>query len=163
MHTLDSCQSRFSGMYLVFEVFWDAWRSNKENPSVYWNATLSCRLTASNYANSYLVPISFWSRSRCWPCLGLIIHLALQACISFCTFQAKVAHLCFCLVRKNAVSHVFETPYDRTTVRPLNKKRLQSQHLHISTFCQPFINIDQRKSQRFVGHELLQSQILSVV
>ena len=28
-----SCQSRFSGMYLVFEVFQDTWHSNKENPS----------------------------------------------------------------------------------------------------------------------------------
>ena len=30
----------FSGVYLVFKVFQDAWRSNKENPN--WNATLSC-------------------------------------------------------------------------------------------------------------------------
>ena len=29
---------------------------------------------ASNYANLYLVPISFWSRSGCWPCLGIFIQ-----------------------------------------------------------------------------------------
>ena len=49
----------FSGVHLVFEVFQDAWSSNKENPSVYWGATPSCPFMASNYANSYLVPISF--------------------------------------------------------------------------------------------------------
>ena len=32
----------FSGVYLVFEMFQDTWRSNKDNPGVYWNATLSC-------------------------------------------------------------------------------------------------------------------------
>ena len=31
---LNSCQSRFSGVYLVFDVFQDTWPSNKENPSV---------------------------------------------------------------------------------------------------------------------------------
>ena len=39
---LNSCRSRFSGVYLVFEVFQLAWCSNKENPSAFWNATLSC-------------------------------------------------------------------------------------------------------------------------
>ena len=37
--------------------------SNKENSSASQNATLSCPLLASNYAESYLVPISFCSRS----------------------------------------------------------------------------------------------------
>ena len=69
----NSCRPRFSGEYLVFEVIQDACRSKKENASVYWNATLSCPFTASNYANLYLVPISFWSRSGCWPCLGFTI------------------------------------------------------------------------------------------
>ena len=49
-----------------FEVFQDAWRSNKENCSAHWNATLSCPLMASNYANSYLVPISFWMLTMLW-------------------------------------------------------------------------------------------------
>ena len=71
---LNSCQSRFSGVHLVLQVFRDIWPSNKENPSVYWHATLSCPFMASNYANSYLVPISFWSRSGCWPCLGFFIR-----------------------------------------------------------------------------------------
>ena len=85
-------------MYLVFEVFQDAWCSNKEKPSVFWHATLSCPLMASNYANSYLVPISFWSCSGCWPCLGSLPYLVLQACISFCRVSDKVgASLCFCL------------------------------------------------------------------
>ena len=70
---LNSCQSRFSGVYLDFQVFQDTWRSSKENPSAYWNAALSCPFKASNYANSYLVRISFWSRSGCWPCLGFFI------------------------------------------------------------------------------------------
>ena len=36
------------------------WPSNKENPSAYWHANLSCPLMASNDATSYLVSISFW-------------------------------------------------------------------------------------------------------
>ena len=56
-------------IFLVFEVFQDARRSNKENLSACWNATLSCPFMASNDANSYLIPISFWSRSGCWPCV----------------------------------------------------------------------------------------------
>ena len=59
----NSCQSCFSGVYLVFEVFQDTLQSNKENPSVYWHATLSCPLMASNCANVYVVLISFRSRS----------------------------------------------------------------------------------------------------
>ena len=43
-----------SGVYLVFVVFQDNWRSNKENRSVSWNAALSCPSMASNYADSYL-------------------------------------------------------------------------------------------------------------
>ena len=54
-----ACQSRFSGVYLVFKVFQDIWCSNKENPGALWSATLSCASMASNYANSHLVPISF--------------------------------------------------------------------------------------------------------
>ena len=106
----DSWQSRFSGVYLVFEVFQDAWHSNKENPSVYWHAILSCPLMASDYANWYRILISFRSRSGCWPFLGLFMNpRILRKCwwfpISlyrrascFRAFQTKVAHCCFCLV-----------------------------------------------------------------
>ena len=37
----NSSQSHLSGVYLVFEVFQGTWHSNKENPSVSWNAALS--------------------------------------------------------------------------------------------------------------------------
>ena len=70
---LNSCRSRFSGVCLVFQVFRGIWHSDKENPSVSWSAALSCPLMASNYANSHLLPISFWSRSGCWPFLGFFI------------------------------------------------------------------------------------------
>ena len=56
---LNSCQSRFSGVHLVLEVFQDTWRSNKESPSAYWGENLSCPIMTSNYANLHLVPISF--------------------------------------------------------------------------------------------------------
>ena len=63
-------------------------------------AILSCPLIASNYANSYLVPISFWSRSGCWPFLGLfILFLFYRHASRFVVFQTKVTHSCFCLVR----------------------------------------------------------------
>ena len=40
---LNSCQSRFSGVYLVFEVLQDTdWHSNKGNPGVFWIAALPC-------------------------------------------------------------------------------------------------------------------------
>ena len=86
----------FSGVYLVFEVFQDAWRSNKENPSVYWNATLPCPFMASNYANWYLVPISFWMLTM--PCIFYPISFCRRVS-HLVVLQTKVAHLCFCLVR----------------------------------------------------------------
>ena len=52
--------SRSSGVHLVFEAFPDTRPSNRENPSVCWNATLSCPLMVTNYTNLHLVPISFW-------------------------------------------------------------------------------------------------------
>ena len=61
----NSYQSCFLGVYLVFEVFQDTWHSNKDNSSVYWHATPSCPLMASNYANWYLVRISFRSGCGC--------------------------------------------------------------------------------------------------
>ena len=60
IYYLISCQSRFSGVYLVFKVFQDIWYSNKRNPGKSWSATLSCPSTASNYVNWHLVLISFY-------------------------------------------------------------------------------------------------------
>ena len=51
---------------------------------------------ASNYANSYLVPISFWMLTMPWIFFS---DLAFQACISFYSVLDKVAPECFCLVR----------------------------------------------------------------
>ena len=39
---------------------------NKENPGASWNATLSSPSMPSHYANSYLVPISFWMLTIPW-------------------------------------------------------------------------------------------------
>ena len=46
IHYHNSCLylSFFRRVSLVFEVFQDTWHTNKENPSVYWHATLSCPL-----------------------------------------------------------------------------------------------------------------------
>ena len=75
------CQSHFSGVYLVSEVFQD-WRSKKENPSLYWHATLSCPFMAWNNANLDLVPISFWMLTMPW----IIYPISFwQARISFCS------------------------------------------------------------------------------
>ena len=72
------------------------------------NPTLSCLYMASNYANSYLVPISFWMLTRPW------IFYPISFCrrvSRFVVLQTKVAHLCFCLVRiKNAVAHMWAIP-----------------------------------------------------
>ena len=79
------------------------------NPSVYWGATLSCPLMASNYANLYLVPISFWSRSGCWAFLGFFLsYLVLQACILFCSVSGKSGVSMFMPgLHKNAAAHIF--------------------------------------------------------
>ena len=90
IHCLNSCRSRFSGVYLVFEVFQDSWCSNKENPSAHWNAALSCPFMASAHGNSYLVLISFWTLTMPW------IFYPISR---FVVLPTKVAHLCFCLVR----------------------------------------------------------------
>ena len=90
---LKSCRSRFSGVYLIFEVFQDACHSKKENPSVYWIATLSCPFTASNMMQ---IRISLRSHSDLVldadDALEFFSYLALQACISFVAFQTKVEH-----------------------------------------------------------------------
>ena len=90
---LNSCRSCFSGVHLIFEVFQDAGCSNKEEPSAFWNATMSCPFRASDYANSYLVPDLVLDADHA---LDFLSYLVLQACISrFVVFQTKVAHLCF--------------------------------------------------------------------
>ena len=95
---LNSYRSCSSGVHLVFEVFQDTSHSNKESPSLCWHASLSCPFMGSNDANLYLVPISFWSRSGCWPFLGFLFYLVLQACILFgIVFQTKLARLFFFL------------------------------------------------------------------
>ena len=98
----NSCQFRSSGGYLVVEVFRVIWNSNEGKRSVYWNATLSCPLMVSNYANLYLVPISFW----CWSFLGHFrnprnpisrkckgIRRELKEIHSYLVFQACIALL----------------------------------------------------------------------
>ena len=81
-------------------MFRDIWPSNKENPSVYWHATLSCPFNES-WPQMMQIRISFRSRSD----LGLdadhgfLSDLAFQACISFYSVLDKVAPECFCLLR----------------------------------------------------------------
>ena len=94
---INSRQSRFSGVCLVFdEVFQDTCRSNKESPSACWNAALSCPFMASNYANSYVVLISFWMLTMPWILNPISFY---RRPSRFAAFQTRVAHLCFCLVR----------------------------------------------------------------
>ena len=102
-----TCQSRFSCVYLVFEVFQDIRHSKKENPN--WNAHLSCPLVASSYANSHPVPISFWFVLDADHALGFFLSCpVLQACISFCSVSDKSgASLFLPCSHKNAVAHVF--------------------------------------------------------
>ena len=72
------------------------WRFNKENPSVYWHATLPCAFMASNYANSYLVPISFWMLNIPW----MFYPISFCKRVSrFVVIQTNVANLCFWIVR----------------------------------------------------------------
>ena len=80
-------------MYLVFEFFQDTWHSSNENPSASWHATLSCPLMASNYANAYLVPISFWMPSTTWTFQEPISFY--RRVSRFEAFQTKVAHFFF--------------------------------------------------------------------
>ena len=54
---------KFMLISLSGKVFHGIWHSNKENSSASWNAALSCPLRPSNFANWYLVLISFRSRS----------------------------------------------------------------------------------------------------
>ena len=82
-----------------FEVFQDAWRSNKE--SLVYAGMLPC--LATSWPQIMQIRISFRSRSD----LVLDADHALDFCypvafykrVSRLALQAKVAHLCFCLVR----------------------------------------------------------------
>ena len=65
---------------------------------------------ASSYATSYLVPISFWSRSGCWPCLEFCIwsrfsgvYLVLES------FNRSAAWMLLPCSIENAVAHMKET------------------------------------------------------
>ena len=80
----------FSGVCLVFEVFQDTWRSNKENPS--------CR--------SRSVLISFWMLTIPW-IFYPIRYLVLPACISFCSVSGKSGSLLFLpCSQNNAAAHI---------------------------------------------------------
>ena len=107
MYYLNVCQSRFSGVYLVFKVFQEIWWLNKENRGVL--ECYPCPSMPSNCANSYLVPISFWSRSGCWPCLGFLFYaISFDRRVSrFVPFRTKVAHLWFGLVRTKMPSLIW--------------------------------------------------------
>ena len=89
-------------MYLVFEVLQDTWCSNKENPSAYWNAALSCAFMASNYANSLDADHALEG--------FFLSDLVLQACISFCSVSDKSgASLFLPCSHKNVVAHMLVT------------------------------------------------------
>ena len=84
IYCLNSCQSRFSGVYLVFEVFQDTWRSNGE--ILVHTGMLPC--------HSDLVLISFWMLTMPWICYPISFYGRVSR---FVAFQTKVAHLCLCL------------------------------------------------------------------
>ena len=99
-------------MYLFFEAFQGIWHSNKENPSVSWNAALSCPLMPSNYADWYLVLISSRSRSGADHSIGLfglvVSCLVLEACISFYRVPDKIGEfLSVPCLHTNAVALLF--------------------------------------------------------
>ena len=80
-------------------------RDIKENPSVYWNVTLSCPLMASSHATSYLVPISFLVLTMPW----IFYPISLFRCEScFRAFLNKNGAWMFlpCSI-KNAVAQLF--------------------------------------------------------
>ena len=87
-------------------MFRDIWPSNKENPSVYWHATLSC----PSWPQITQICISFRSRSDLVldadHALAILSDLAFQACISFYSILGKSGAWMFlpCSI-KNAVAH----------------------------------------------------------
>ena len=63
----NSCQSHFSGVYVVFEVFQDTWHSNQGKSRCLLDSHPVLSLTmASNYATPCLVLISFWMLTIPW-------------------------------------------------------------------------------------------------
>ena len=98
----------FSGVHLIFEVFQDTWRSNKGNPSAYWNAALSCPFI---WPQTMQICISFRSRSDlvldAHHVLDFLSYLVLQACVSFCSVSDKSgASLFLPCPHKHAVAHI---------------------------------------------------------
>ena len=85
MYYQNSCRSRFSGVYLGFEVFQDAWRSNKE--ILVYPGMLPCLVPS--WSQIMQIRISFRSRSDLVldadHVLDLLRYLVLQASISFCS------------------------------------------------------------------------------
>ena len=73
----------FSGVYLVLYVFRGIWPSNRENPSVYWHATLSC----PSWPQIMQICMSFRSRSD----LVLDDDHALDYFLSDLAFQARIS------------------------------------------------------------------------
>ena len=119
LSTLNSCQSRFTSVHLVLWVFRDIWPSKKENPNVFWHATPCCPFMAPNYANSYLVPISFWSRSGCWPCLGYFIRSRFSGVhLIYSVLDKSGAWMSLPCSIKNAVAHVVPRSTSRAGWNP---------------------------------------------
>ena len=73
---------------------------------------LSCRVpwwpqSCKFVSRSDLIPISFWSRSGCWPFLWFLPYLVLQARISFCSVSDRSgALLLLPCSHKNAVAYL---------------------------------------------------------
>ena len=84
---LNSCQSRFSGVYLVLKVLRDIWPSTKVRKILVYAGTLPCP------ALHGLKLCKFVSRSDLVldadQSLDLLSDLAFQACISFCSVLDK--------------------------------------------------------------------------
>ena len=98
----NSCRSRFSGVYLVFEVF--------RTPGVpirkiiVYTGVLPC--LGPSWPQNLQIRISFCSRSGCWSFLGLFTCLVLQARISFCSVSDKSGTSLFLPCSdENAVAH----------------------------------------------------------
>ena len=104
IYYLNSCQSRFSGVYLVLEVFQDTWRSNKENRSACWKLeccpvwSLHGLKLCKSVSRSDLVPISFWMLTTPWILYPIWFD---RHASRFVVFQTKLAHSFFCLVPIN--------------------------------------------------------------
>ena len=104
---LNSCRSRFSGVFLVFEVFQTISGAPTRNPSVYWGATQSCPLMALKLckfvSRSDLVLISFWMLTIPW----IFDPISFYGASRFIVFQTKNGALLFLpCSHKHAVAHM---------------------------------------------------------